>query len=68
MKTKRLAAALLATVLPFTAFGGVGYAEESASARTPEQILAGMTTEEKVAQMLMPEFKYYTDEKARGMT
>ena len=65
MKTKRLAAALLATVLLFTAFGGVGYAEESASARTPEQILAGMTTEEKVAQMLMPEFKYYTDEKGQ---
>ena len=30
--------------------------------RTPETILAGMTTEDKIAQMLMPAFRKYTDE------
>ena len=28
----------------------------------PEQCLAGMTTEQKIAQMLIPTFRYYTDE------
>lgn len=30
--------------------------------RTPETILARMTTEDKIAQMLMPAFQNYTDE------
>ena len=62
MKMRKIAAILMAIVLLFGVFGGRGYAEESAPAQTPEKMLAGMSTEEKVAQMLMPEFKYYTDE------
>lgn len=62
MNMKRTAAILMAIVLLFCVFGGSGFAEESAPAQTPEKMLAGMSTEEKVAQMLMPEFKYYTDE------
>ena len=35
---------------------GTGLAE-----RTPETILAGMTTEQKVAQLIVPSFYYYTN-------
>lgn len=31
--------------------------------QTPEEMLLKMTTEEKIAQMLMPDFRYYEDEK-----
>ena len=31
-------------------------------AGTPESLLAAMSTEQKVAQMMMPAFRYYTDE------
>ena len=34
----------------------------AAQAQSPEEILAAMTTEEKVAQLVMPAFSYYTDE------
>ena len=37
------------------------FAEGSASA-TPEALISTMSTEQKVAQMLMPAFRYYTDE------
>ncbi len=47
-----LAAALLATLLvPVCAADG----------RTPETILAGMSTQEKLAQMIMPAFRWYPD-------
>ena len=38
--------------------------------KTPQEILSGMTTEEKITQMLMPTFRYYKDEegKTRGVT
>lgn len=55
---RRLTAILLGFALalgltPFHAFG----------ADPCETMLAGMSTEEKISQMLMPEFRYYTDAK-----
>lgn len=40
-------------------------AAEEPTAPTPEEILAQMTTEEKIAQMLMPAFRYYLDENGK---
>ena len=37
--------------------------EQPLAVRSPEAMLARMTTEEKIAQMLMPAFQGYTDEK-----
>ncbi len=51
-----LAAALLAAGAPAFA-----YADEAAAA-APESILSSMTTQDKVAQMLMPMLRYYVDE------
>ena len=48
-----LALILLVSAIP------MGLAEVAA---TPEALLAGMTIEQKVAQLLMPAFRYYTDE------
>ena len=39
---------------------GAGVAEQ-----TPEAIFAGMTTEQKIAQLLMPDFYYYTNEEGK---
>lgn len=57
-----LTASLLVSCLPLGA--------AAAGKRTPEALLAGMTTEEKVSQMLMPALRYYADEdgKLQGMT
>ena len=38
---------------------------QACGADSCETVLAGMTTEDKISQMLMPEFRYYTDEAGR---
>ena len=76
---KRMIALLLVTLLLLGMNSSLVFAEgESASAEssassaedsalpaalTPEEMLARMTSEEKIAQMLMPAFQNYTDEK-----
>ena len=54
---RRLAALGLAALLIVA-----GLPVSVGAASTPESILAGMTTEQKVAQMVMPSFRYYVDE------
>ncbi len=49
-----LAAALLAPALTLPVFA-------AGTVNSPGSILAGMSVEEKISQMLMPELRYYTD-------
>ena len=55
----------LAAMLLFGLFRFQAFAEDRQATRTPEEILIQMTTEEKVAQMLMPAFDTYTDEQGQ---
>ncbi len=55
----------LAAMLLFGLFRFQAFAEDRQATRTPEEILKQMTTEEKVAQMLMPAFDTYTDEQGQ---
>ena len=70
MKMKNVLAALLCAALLFGSLGAAALAEEPEQAKSPEEILAEMSTEEKIAQMLMPEFRYFPDEqgKTQGVT
>lgn len=70
MKGRKGISALLCLALLFGCGAAAALAEGPGAARSPEEILAGMSTEEKIAQMLMPEFRYYVDEngKVQGVT
>ena len=73
---KRNRSRLIAAVLAFAVMAGPfscrAFAEEipapgpaeaeSRKALTPEEILSQMTVEQKIAQMIMPDFRYYRDE------
>ncbi|MBE7003732.1 MAG: hypothetical protein E7425_05520 [Ruminococcaceae bacterium] len=56
---RKLSSMILALVLVLNLAMAPGRAAEE---RTPEAILAGMTVEEKVAQIIMPAFRWYPDE------
>ena len=65
---KRALALVFAAVLTFGLLYLPACAAEDAGQTEPAEdpcqtILEGMTTEEKVSQMLMPAFRYYTDDK-----
>jgi len=57
-KLKKTLSLLLVTALLLPVLAGSARAAEKS---TPEEILAGMTMEEKISQMLMPSFRYYPD-------
>ena len=59
---KRTLSLLLAALLLLSLCSFPAFAEDARESGTPEDILAQMTTEEKIAQMLMPEFETYVDE------
>jgi beta-N-acetylhexosaminidase len=64
MKFKKLFAVLLCAAMLLGMFTVAAGAEENAgTGRSPEEILEGMTTEEKISQMLMLSFQNFTDEK-----
>ena len=65
MKHRNILAALLCLALLACLAGPAALAEESLEAKSPEEILAVMSTEEKIAQMLMPEIRYYQDEQGK---
>ena len=62
MNPKRVLSFLLCAALLFGSLTAAAFAEKTASAASPEELLAGMSSEEKIAQMLMPAFRYYEDE------
>ena len=63
MKILKKNMSLLLTVLlvAFSVMGTVSAAGADGERKSPEEILASMTAEEKITQMLMPEIRYYTD-------
>ena len=65
MRMRKGLAVLLFIALLFGNLGPAALAEESLEAKSPEKILAAMSTEEKIAQMLMPEIRYYQDEQGK---
>lgn len=65
MRMRKELAVLLFIALLFGNLGPAALAEESPEAKSPEKILAAMSTEEKIAQMLMPEIRYYQDEQGK---
>lgn len=64
MKRIRRGTALLLS-LTFAAFSA-GAAEAPASGRDPEEILRGMTTREKICQMLVPSFRVWKEVPREG--
>ncbi|MBR6259502.1 MAG: S-layer homology domain-containing protein [Oscillospiraceae bacterium] len=60
----RFLSLLLAVIMVFAVLSAAALAADPCKA-----VLAGMTTEEKVSQLLMPAFRYYTDEdgKLKGL-
>ena len=58
----RITSTLLALLLSIAFILPASASALTAKAQSPEELLTTMTTEEKVAQMLMPAFSYYTDE------
>lgn len=63
MARTRILCILLVLILMYGTFSSIAGAEEPlAAALTPDDILGEMTLEDKIAQLLMPDFRYYTDE------
>ena len=63
MARTKILSILLVLVLMYGTFSSIAGAEKPpAAALTPEGILGEMTLEDKIAQLLMPDFRYYTDE------
>ena len=60
---KRKISLFLAALLLFGLCSFPASAEDRSALKTPEEMLEKMTTEEKIAQMLMPSFESYIDEK-----
>ena len=60
MKTLRRITALVLSLILIISTAAVP-ASAAPAAQSPENILASMSAEEKVAQLLMPAFRYYTD-------
>ena len=58
----RILSLILSALMLFGVCSAGAFAENQSEPGTPEDMLARMTTEEKVAQMIMPSFEGYTDE------
>ena len=60
---KRTLSLFLAALLILSLCGFQAFADDQGAGKTPEEVLEQMTTEEKIAQMLMPSFEAYIDER-----
>ena len=60
MEQKRILSVLLTVVMALSLL-----VLPARGVNKPQEMLAGMTTEEKVSQMIMPAFRYYTDSEGK---
>ena len=68
MRTNRMLAALLCAVMAWMGFSLCAQAEAPTEAARIEEILAGMSLEDKIAQMIMPALRTWDGEKVTSLT